>query len=339
MNNLTQEEKDVVLDFYFRCGDDERIRKGRDLIASDSGAAELYASLEQTLGQMDQVKYEPCPDNLVDITIARLNLAVSAEKVRNEDPLQSAGGENENYSNKVYTGKKWWNNISDLAAVAAVLLAVMSFAFPSLGKMRQLARQNECQSRQRNIAAGISGFVNDNGSLLSSIGETEDGTRAWKNSYPWELVKGGYVKPDNFLCPGRKDGQKIDIPEADYAKYDDFPSRRNMTYSFVVHCRVRANKPLSANDALLVDRNPVFEEYDINKNQNGKLSITDQMTKIMSTNHGGRGQNLLLGDGSVTFMRGRYHMGDDIFTIRGKLIYDLLRGEVPCDENDIFLAP
>ena len=82
MPNLNKEEKEVILDFYFRCGDPERINRGRDLIASNPEAAQLYARLEDTLTQLDSVKYEPCPDNLVEITVAKLKLAASSEQAR-----------------------------------------------------------------------------------------------------------------------------------------------------------------------------------------------------------------------------------------------------------------
>ena len=84
MTNLTSEQKDIILSFYFRCGTAEEIDRARDLIASDRRAADLYAELERSLGLLDSVKYEPCPDNLAEITIAKLKLAASAEKALTE---------------------------------------------------------------------------------------------------------------------------------------------------------------------------------------------------------------------------------------------------------------
>lgn len=70
MGSLSKEDKDIILDFYFRCGDEETINRGRDLVASNPEAAILYARLEETLTQLDSIKYEPCPDNLVELTVA-----------------------------------------------------------------------------------------------------------------------------------------------------------------------------------------------------------------------------------------------------------------------------
>ena len=336
MNNLTQEEKDIVLDFYFRCGDEERITKGRDLIASDPRAAELYASLESTLCQMDQIKYEPCPDNLVDITVARLALAAAAQQVHAEVNQEEAIDLKPSLE-KVYANKRWWGNISDFAAVAAVLLAVLSFAFPSLDKMRQFAWQKRCQSNQQNVAAGMSGFINDYGSLNPGAAADPQRKSSWKNTYPWEMVKEGRLDAKHFVCPGRKDGKVIGIPKSEMGKYNDFPSRNNMNYSLVIQCPIRSKKPLSANDALMVDRNPVFEGFDLGNGQPGKLTINQRLMEIMSANHSGRGQNLLLGDGSVIFLRDRMFNDDDIYTVKGTLYYDGY--QVPREASDIFLAP
>ena len=78
MDNLNAEDQQLILDFYFRCGEEEDIARGRDLIAANPEAARLYASLEETLTELDNLKYEPCPANLAELTIARLKLAASA---------------------------------------------------------------------------------------------------------------------------------------------------------------------------------------------------------------------------------------------------------------------
>ena len=78
MGYLKSEDQQLILDFYFRCGDEEDISRGRDLIAANPEAARLYANLEDTLTELDTLKYEPCPENLADLTVARLKLAASA---------------------------------------------------------------------------------------------------------------------------------------------------------------------------------------------------------------------------------------------------------------------
>ena len=78
MSNLSPEEKELILNFYFGCGEEQDLNRARNLVADNPQAAKLYASLQDTLSQLDSIKYEPCPDNLAQVTVARLKLSASA---------------------------------------------------------------------------------------------------------------------------------------------------------------------------------------------------------------------------------------------------------------------
>ena len=72
---LTSEESGLVFDYFFRCAEQEQIERGSVLIASNPKAAKIYSCIKQTLSQLKHIKDEDCPDELVDLTIARLKLA------------------------------------------------------------------------------------------------------------------------------------------------------------------------------------------------------------------------------------------------------------------------
>ena len=72
--NLTSEESGLVFDYFFRCAEREQIGRGSALISSNPTAAKIYSSIKQTLSQLKHMKDEDCPDELVDMTIARLKL-------------------------------------------------------------------------------------------------------------------------------------------------------------------------------------------------------------------------------------------------------------------------
>jgi prepilin-type processing-associated H-X9-DG protein len=72
-------------------------------------------------------------------------------------------------------------------------------------------------------------------------------------------------------------------------------------------------------------------------NEFEKILLNEELKKLMSTNHRGRGQNVLYCDGSVEYVKDRIISGDDIFTVDGVNTYTGL--EIPAGENDIFLAP
>ena len=353
MNTLSREEKDIILDFYFRCGSTERINAARDMVASDHRAAELYASLEDSLKSLDSIKYEPCPDNLVELTVARLRLAASSEQAHLESLLAEEQRRTEVVkSSAVITKRSFWHNIAEVAAVAAVFLVVVGVYFPATSSMRQIAWRNKCNTNMASVAAGIGGYASDHNGSLPAV-DMNPGSPWWKvgnqgqenqsnTRHIWLLVKDGYVDLDNFICPGRGDAQEFDLSKTT-ASLNDFPHRDAMSYSFKFMSNNTARTNVSSKTVLLSDLNPIFENKFTDSAVWGqsdnftKILISKQLLEMMSSNHGGKGQNVLLGDGSSDFQKSRVMFGDDIFTVKGKSVYSGC--EVPIDNKDIFLAP
>lgn len=72
---LTSEQNDLIFDYFFRCADQQKNSQGLALIASNLKAAELYNTFKQAFSQLDHLRIEECPSELVDMTLARLKLA------------------------------------------------------------------------------------------------------------------------------------------------------------------------------------------------------------------------------------------------------------------------
>ena len=72
---LTQEQNRLLFDYCFRCAAQEQIDRGSALIASNPQAAVAYSCIKQTLSHLEHMRDEGCPDELVNMTIARLKLA------------------------------------------------------------------------------------------------------------------------------------------------------------------------------------------------------------------------------------------------------------------------
>ncbi len=58
MISLRQEEKELVLDYFFNCGSDAHLESAKQLIESDPRALELYTQLSDTLQHLDHVDHE-----------------------------------------------------------------------------------------------------------------------------------------------------------------------------------------------------------------------------------------------------------------------------------------
>ena len=350
MTNLTKEEKDIILDFYFRCGDQERINQGRDLIAANPEAAQLYENLEQTLKHLDTIKYEPCPDNLVDLTVAKLKLAASSQQARLETLLAAEQKKTARMVTTAATTKRsFWRNALEVAAVAAMILVLTGVSFPSLSRMRQIS---VCKPRLRNIGEAIARYANDHdgdfpavamiaGSPWWNVGD--QGAKNQSNTrHVWLLVKKGYLDGKDFTCPGRKDAKPVNFTPAQLANYNDFPSRRHINYSFRFMCDKTQKQQRAGRYVLSADLNPVFEKafnkgIRVSSDERTKILIDKQLLKIMSVNHAGRGQNVLFSDCSCDFKKTRIVSGDDIYTVRDAKSYSGC--EVPCGKDDTFLTP
>ncbi|MHC4157114.1 MAG: hypothetical protein ACYST6_19660, partial [Planctomycetota bacterium] len=158
----------------------------------------------------------------------------------------------------------------------------------------------------------------------------------------WLLVKGRYVEPKNFSCPGRPKQLVIQIDPAQFSAYNDFPRRDHISYSVRICCKKAQRSAPAKPKILMADLSPVFESLPDDFNKPFKLVLSEDLLIANSANHNRRGQNVLLCDGSVMFMKQRHTeiSGDDIFTLMEMRPGSEITGcEIPSRETDNFLAP
>lgn len=369
MNRLTQEQQQLILDFYFRCGDPKDIDDGRDLIATMPEAAKLYANLESTLTDLDHVKYEACPDNLVDLTIARLKLVATSSKRSNSRLNQLLEKERESsslsvnesaYNSSIPTNsvqrRRYWRPLFEVFAAAASIALIAGVMFPSFGLARAKYQQVACQNNMRILGAGFASSAEDNSHNNDNLSQVrvkagspwwkigDQGQQARSNTrYPFMLIKGGYVDGRAFMCKGDRKAELFKYQTANLPQLYDFPSHKNVSYSFTIFCDKNTDPLLCSQKVIASDLNPVFQKIRCEKtifqemDEFTKLQLNEQLKQSMSANHRGRGQNLLYGDGSVKYTTSRIVDGDDIFTVNG---VDSYTGrEIPTHKKDIFVVP
>ncbi len=129
----------------------------------------------------------------------------------------------------------------------------------------------------------------------------------------------------------------MNIPVDQLAVGNDFPSTNNFSFSSRIMCDKSSGRLDGQRYIFMSDLNPVFES-----NGPPALSVVDEelikrLRDRLSSNHLGKGQNILWSDGSVQYIKVRSIQGDDIYTIKGIVIYE--GREVPCEPEDTFLAP
>ena len=348
MSSLSKDDKDLILDFYFRCADEEDINRGRDLVAGNPEAAVLYAQLENTLPLLDSVKYQPCPENLVELTVARLKLAASSgetqlHKLLTLEQQKDLASPPHRVRESASVPWSFRENLFKTGALAAGILIIVGIAFPTLSGMRQKAWRITCNDRLRNVGAGFIRYAGDNDGQIPYVATTAGArwSRGYKGSntrHPYLLGKLQYVKPQDFICPGNRSAVAMDIPIDQLAVYNDFPSTNNFSFSSRIMSD-KSSKQLNRQRYILMsDLSPVFESLCArNSRPPASLVVDEELIRRLSGNHRGKGQNILWSDGSVEYITVRLIQGDDIFTIKGIRKYE--RREIPCDEEDTFLAP
>ena len=346
MTPLNEQQKQLIFDYCIGLASEEEATEAQRLISASEEAAKIYSSLKAAISPLDSFEQEVCPEDLAGNTIYRLNNLARASQARLEQLLAAEQIRSTSFKTGI-----WYNIGRKLATAAAFMIVgtVMITAFNLVMKFaRQKSWQQRCQMQLANIWQGTSNYISDNDGQLPAVATTVgepwwkigyQGKENYSNTRPvWLLVKGSYVDSSYFVCPGVASGKKIQIDPSEIKKYNDFPDRKYVTYSFRITRSGTPIENMSRGKILMSDLNPLFEKLPDHKGQLILRPSGDLLT-VNSVGHNRNGQNILFGDGSVKFVKVR-RVGidnDDIFTLWNTPVY---KGcEVPSSEADVFLAP
>jgi hypothetical protein len=343
MTELNSQQKQLLFDYCLGLIPEESIAEVEQLIASNKQAAEIHLKLKTALSPLKVLESESCPDDLAEGTIWRLNNVARSSQLRLEQLLA------DEQAKGITEKSRFWKNLSEMIATAAVIIFVAGVIIAPLNLARQKYWQQACLMQLKRIGQGISSYSSDHEGQLPAVA-TATGDPWWKVGYQgkenysntrhvWLLVKGGYVKPVDFVCPGRDRCQIAQLCPSEVQNYNDFPSKKYVTYSFRIRCNRADEKSLRGRKVVAADSNPLFEQ--LPNDYTKPLNLEPDIDKLLlnSINHNSRGQNVLYCDGSTDFVTSR-QVGaseDDIFTLQDTATYKGV--EVPSSETDNFLAP
>ncbi|MGB2864588.1 MAG: hypothetical protein WBC05_14770 [Sedimentisphaerales bacterium] len=278
-------------------------------------------------------------------TVFRLNSLANSSQERLQELLASEQNREFATKNRLRTG------FGRRLATAAVLMIAGSLLITTFravsGYARHHSLRKQCQMQQSSIFQGLHNYMSDHDDQHPAVA-TSAGAPWWKvgdqgaenhsnTRRVYLLVKEGYVKPADFVCPACKYGENLEMTPSQLSKFKDFPSRRYVTYSFQINCRKTSNGKILCKKVIMADWNPLFEELLDNFSKQFSLRVNKQLLTLNSINHNRRGQNVLLDDGHVKFLKTRFIGTDDIFTLQDTDIYQGC--EAPSCETDFFLAP
>jgi prepilin-type processing-associated H-X9-DG protein len=340
MTGLTEQQKELLFDYCFGFTSESENSQAQELIFSNDEAARFAASIKASLSPLDIVADEECPEELAEGTIWRAQQAVRTGRLQLSELIAAEQRRKTSY----------WRELFGQLATAAVFIIVGGLFFGGIHGLNY-ARQryywpHQCGARLAGLFQSLSNYREDNNGQMPAVAAAP-GAPWWKvgdqgpenvsnTRRMWLLVRYKYAQPTDFMCPAKKSDYTLPCePE----KYNDFPERKFVLYSFRIGCPKSALAE-SGRRVIISDLNPVFENLpSLSDNKPLVINLTEALLRQNSPNHKGWGQNVLFCDGSVKFIRARFVdvSKDDIFTLEGTRTYQGV--ELPASEEDAFLAP
>ena len=332
MSSLNIEQKQLLFDHCIGLTYNKQVKIAEELISSNKEAAEIYKKLQAVFAPLSCVEIEACPDDLVERTILRISNQPNPNKQLTE--LLEA---EQNKKAPIKLG--FLSNFSEIVAIAASILLIAGILVPTFSLAKQRYLQQRCQASMGDVFTGYLNYVKDHDDQPPAVPK-QAGAR-WDTANMYLLVKGGYVEPAKFICPGagnsKMDTAKYKTYLAEYRNYNDFPGRTYVTYSFVIRCPKATGNGLICRGVLMADRNPVFEQLSNGNSETIVIVLKKEQLVVNSNNHKRRGQNVLFGDGNVEFNKTRLVSADDIYTLQDTDVYKC--NETPSCTTDRFVAP
>ncbi|MCA9289083.1 MAG: hypothetical protein KDA05_10890 [Phycisphaerales bacterium] len=288
--------------------------------------------------------FEPAErDRLVASTLSGIDRAIDAERQRMRLDMRR--------------GKIPSISIRDIVSVAAVLLIAASVVWPVLSHMREQGRQMACNSNLGIASTALATYANDYQYSPPMVAGFGGGTPWWNvgqspqqsnSANLYALARQDYVSLASLACPGNAGAPTVAAPGQ-----QDWKSLEEISYSYQimpVAVRITWGSP---DAVVMTDRSPVILRA-------VRREVIDPWAN--SPNHHGRGQHVVMGDGSVGWLSfpeigqgqdrwsaaGTAH-GDNIWLPRpierlldqvtGRQRVDLKGVEIPESADDAFVGP
>lgn len=225
-------------------------------------------------------------------------------------------------------GRGRWS-IADVVVMAGICLAGAMLFFPAISQSRYAARLQACQNNLRELGFALIDYSEKAGQGHFPEVPVE-GNRAVAGIYAPVLLDAGYLTDERkIICPSSTLAQQTEAWKLSSLDEIDRASGRKLlliqrsiggSYGYnlgvVISGRHRAPRNLGRTHFALMSDAPSL-----------------QLAGLRSTNHGGRGDNILYEDGHIGYVVESHAEGDDPFVNR------LGWREAGIDANDAVVAP
>ena len=286
---------------------DALFEAGFDVEAVETRSAEERRRLEtlgQVFGLLNDYPVDEADDTLLHATIARIDrhdrdhaAPLKFDAILDDSP-------------RGFRGMRI--PLAEFLAVAAVIVVALGVGWPVVSKLRASSIDQTCQSNMRVLAHAFGAYARDYDDVLpvavAGLGPASwDQVRNIVNLRP--LVEYGYCEHGHLNCPGNHDHYG-----ASYS-YQWQPPTVVLRWS---------TGPMLV---ILGDRNPLID---------ATISGHPMSPNTVSINHDGRGQNVLMSDGSIRWLTEPKIGRDNIWLPDGATYLET--GAQPSNPEDAFLV-
>jgi prepilin-type processing-associated H-X9-DG protein len=308
--------RELLLAYLFGQLDGVQRERVERALADEPRLQEELRRLRLCLGVDEPEVIEPPPD-LVERTCSRvisLARAGSAAEGRRETCAASAAEWQAPAAGGRYSP-------GDLAVSLGLTLVAAMLVFPALHDSRVMARRTACQNNMQGVYWAISSFAEANGGLIPHV--PAKGRESFAGIFAVILRDREFVDPGELpqllICPGTiRVGDwkraalvlgpiptRAELLEWDEARLAEFRPRLGGDYAYRMG---------------FVDDDG-YHPWRLDRSRNSAiLADTPSLNResFQSSNHGGRGQNVLFADGHVAFVCDCPQLpgGDKLFTNR-----------------------
>jgi len=176
MTSLTNQQKQLLFDYCIGLTSEKQAAEAEALLFSNEEAAEFHSKLKAALSPLEVLQPEPCPVNLAEDTIWRLNNLAHSSQLQLQQLLAT-----EETRDTAANSRLWWN-MGKMVAAAAVVLIVLGTWFAPLDFARQKYWQMCCQTQLGRIFGGLDNYLSDHDDQMPAVATTA-GSPWWKVGY------------------------------------------------------------------------------------------------------------------------------------------------------------
>jgi len=329
MERSKPDREELLLDLHLgQLADEERSWVEAELLA-DAALRLKSDRLGKILRPLDHWTVAAAPASLADRVLAAAHAGSAARTVGLTAPNEGSGFR-----------RRPLASLREVAAVAACIILLASVAFPGLASLRAQSRWSKCAGNLGSIFRGTTLYQQAFAGSLPFAGAMREASwlpgggagRPYESNsrHLYLIAKLNYgPKPDDFVCPGCSKGEPMKADEL--YSFNDFARACNTTYDSLQLGGSSPNLRPRLPIAYVSDANPLFV--------GGRFNETVDPSVANSPLHRGKGQNVLILDGSVVRLTSPvYGMQQDNLWLAGN-IRRYNGTEAPASPEDAFLIP